>query len=117
MQRRFRNSDATIETVSDYIYPGLSCAVIVGAGKLVAVYHRPLQNRWGYVGEFSSLPSDVVSADVWQCRDGIIRLGMFCVNDFFYIAIVIFNKMKISDGAVFLFGLFLLLFLGGAMLV
>ena len=76
LEQRFRSGPKAVQVTNQNLYPGLPCAVVVCRGKLVAIYERALEKRWGFVADHSSLPPDASAADVYQCRDGLIRAGM-----------------------------------------
>lgn len=60
------------------LFPGTPCALIVSRGKLLTLYERSEDPRWGYAAEHGTLPPDAVAGDVWQHADGTIRIVIVC---------------------------------------
>jgi hypothetical protein len=73
LERKFLNNLRKPDATLSY-WIGMPCVLGVSRGRLLAVYERTEDQRWGYVADHSTLPPDAVIGDVAQHADGTIRV-------------------------------------------
>jgi predicted regulator of Ras-like GTPase activity (Roadblock/LC7/MglB family) len=73
LEQKFLNGLRKPDSTLSY-WIGMPCLLGVSRGRLLALYERSEDQRWGYVADHSSLPPDAVIGDVAQHADGTIRV-------------------------------------------